>query len=679
MGKTKHDKNKKKQENNFRPQENSTRLQINSIQRRQAGQPDTPDPADRSFGIGNPNERQNATPNTTGANSTSPTKAPQSSSSTSTTPSTGASPPAAQRRLLLPLAEPRVQSMGAADSEVVSRQKAIMKHLNDQVEKIPAGQRREVYRLGSVVVSSKSLSMQENLLPVPNGVENGAPFVRGNNHLKRAIEANILETLQRSGQLAYLQQRGFLDDPNWVMIVDVDFYYDRPKDRIVFHKDTVGRTMFVNLNFNNDNPIIGPEYVVNPPIIQGHLKTTRLHPSFQQDLQTGFNTLELPSEIKATQVPANGIVSFVDELVHHSTPYRGHRGIHISQMTGALLQHSAEYRSWKVANDFTNLVKSSLPQQVFSRDSLKQTGLDGPLFNFLFDGITNHQMKQLLNGNQEYQQMKDKVAKFQADQQAIQNEVQLVSKVENVFTQTSYSRQDLKDQFGLNDGDITALFQSSPHSTHIHHQKLRELLNTNQAYLALKQRVAKFQTDQQAIQGEAQFVSMVENTSTTSIHWKGDLQKLGLQPHQIAFLFPDPINMERIRLKLNGSTEYNQMLQKATKYQAFATKGFIQKEELVSEGLLSQTDADALFAANQKPDLSKVSLATVSGDVDFPEGARLKRQLSQPDLLTFAQKSGGGKRQFFRTWVQAVHKSELQPAAAAPSKSSTPPIVNGGK
>ena len=59
--------------------------------------------------------------------------------------------------------------------------------------------------------------------------------------------------------------------------VEIHYYRDRDMNQSGFHKDTLhGDTVFVNLNFvsDTDQDFLGPEYVINPPVVPEHDQKT---------------------------------------------------------------------------------------------------------------------------------------------------------------------------------------------------------------------------------------------------------------------------------------------------------------------------------------------------------------------------------------------------------------------
>jgi len=149
--------------------------------------------------------------------------------------------------------------------------------------------------------------------------------------LKRLLVINTLRTMEAASQLDYLKKSDFSGKKNreWKVVVELHYTRNRGRSKNIFHKDTQGKTLFVNLNYMNKKKILGPEYVVNPPPSDSHLeKIAKTMPSeFLQDRKTVISKLKQPTVIKVVDVPAYGYVAFVDEVIHHKTPRKEHRYI----------------------------------------------------------------------------------------------------------------------------------------------------------------------------------------------------------------------------------------------------------------------------------------------------------------------------------------------------------------
>jgi hypothetical protein len=156
--------------------------------------------------------------------------------------------------------------------------------------------------------------------PLPELVDGLAPLV---------IE-NTLRTMIDASQFKYLRAAG-LPNAKWKILVEVHYIRARPKDMAGFHKDTQGQTLFVNLNYHaGEHSLRGPEYVLNPPRSQKHDeriygtgdKPATLPKQFTDDLSHARGQLGDPTEIRSSgTVQPYGYVAFVDEAIHHATPF----------------------------------------------------------------------------------------------------------------------------------------------------------------------------------------------------------------------------------------------------------------------------------------------------------------------------------------------------------------------
>jgi len=134
---------------------------------------------------------------------------------------------------------------------------------------------------------------------------NGQNIVSNDEDLQKLIVKNMMSTLLQAGQLKYLARSG-LTGGEWRVFVEIHYYRSRSKDVSSFHKDTFGRTLFVNLNYAIDHEIAGPEYVVNPLLSPEHEAqiASSLPSRFVSDLKEARSQLKQPTEIGATKVPA---------------------------------------------------------------------------------------------------------------------------------------------------------------------------------------------------------------------------------------------------------------------------------------------------------------------------------------------------------------------------------------
>ena len=210
------------------------------------------------------------------------------------------------------------------------------------------------------------------------------------------------------------------------MVIEVHYYRDRPKTSSNLHKDTLGQTMFVNLNYTNEKDLPGPEWVENPPLHETHeqLLEENLPPQFLKDLEP-TRDLGKPTLIKTGIVPPSGVVSFVDETIHHATPLLGHRDIKLKEVrkfmsedpdfaelypvamkayTKSQKKPSGLFKKFQSTKEFKDLFKVALDEtQKDVWRSLMElcSGADGFEVNrptLLHHGMLNDQIDRLLSG-----------------------------------------------------------------------------------------------------------------------------------------------------------------------------------------------------------------------------------------------------------------------------------------
>lgn len=240
------------------------------------------------------------------------------------------------------LVQPKVNQLIEPD---VALQDDLMKKLSKKVEEDDAFSTDQVYHLCSLNLLRSSAGFEFQLIPpeIINHVSlyNGYKLIEDDILLQVIIKSLIESSLKLAGQLAYLWYND-LPNQGWRIYVDVHFYYQRSLEAAGFHRDTVGRTMFVNLNYNNSAPIIGPELLIDLTKYEQHYEQvkTSLPPVFLTDIEKLQSAPDVPNvdpdKIDVLMIPQKGIVSWVDELVDHSTPYLGHRGLSFGEIMNYL-------------------------------------------------------------------------------------------------------------------------------------------------------------------------------------------------------------------------------------------------------------------------------------------------------------------------------------------------------
>jgi len=238
-------------------------------------------------------------------------------------------------KLLTELARPKPKPGPA-----VPVQKALVKKLDTDYADVFAG---GLVNLGGILIdeipeSDADLIRDAQLTALPL-MKQGSPYryisagqVRAAKikelGFDRMVVENTLRTMIDAKQIEYLRLAGLPND-EWKILIEVHYYRERDMTATGFHKDTLGQTLFVNLNYHMDKQVIGPEIVVNPPRSKEHTRQIKesLPEEFRKDLKATRDKLGDPTEYEAALVDEYGYVAFVDEAVHHATPFHGHRHV----------------------------------------------------------------------------------------------------------------------------------------------------------------------------------------------------------------------------------------------------------------------------------------------------------------------------------------------------------------
>lgn len=232
--------------------------------------------------------------------------------------------------LLTKLATPRFRAGPAIDV-----QKALVHKLDvEHADEFTGG----LINLGGILIeeipeSDDQLLAEAQLVALPTAggfISAGSPRAAKIKELgfERLVIENTLQTMIAAKQIKYLRLAGLPND-QWKILVELHYYRERDMTATGFHKDTLGETLFVNLNYHMDKQVIGPEVVVNPPSSAEHDARTALTlpESFRADLKATRDALGDPDEYQTDLVDPYGYVAFVDEAVHHATPFYGHRNV----------------------------------------------------------------------------------------------------------------------------------------------------------------------------------------------------------------------------------------------------------------------------------------------------------------------------------------------------------------
>jgi ribosomal protein S18 acetylase RimI-like enzyme len=168
-----------------------------------------------------------------------------------------------------------------------------------------------------------------------------------------ALMQFVLDFMQSNKQLGYLQRQQWFLDGSYEVAIDVNFYPNRglAAGGLGVHKDTAGENLFVNLIFNNAGETPNTEWTEDtalPDEVRFALLDKQLPPALLKQLLEAKALVEQSSDeekgtFRGGLSGANAFVSFVDELIWHSSPSREYR---------------ATYDPWIVFTNFNRIPKS---------------------------------------------------------------------------------------------------------------------------------------------------------------------------------------------------------------------------------------------------------------------------------------------------------------------------------
>ncbi len=142
----------------------------------------------------------------------------------------------------------------------------------------------------------------------------------------------LLGFMRKNGQLNYIENQKWFKTGTYRVEIDVNFTPAREYGNINlgWHKDTGGDTIFVNLIFNNTKKIPGTEWTLDLLPFSKEKKKILLLNMPEKTIEKIEEVREILKKEKNRKIhggilPPNGYVSWVDELIWHSSPYLANR------------------------------------------------------------------------------------------------------------------------------------------------------------------------------------------------------------------------------------------------------------------------------------------------------------------------------------------------------------------
>jgi hypothetical protein len=145
--------------------------------------------------------------------------------------------------------------------------------------------------------------------------------------------AFLKKFMDARGQWRYIESQDWYKNHEYVIAIEVNYYGNRSGQAYtmspLFHKDTGGNNLFVNLIFDNKKPIEATEWFVDvqePSGKRAEWQKTLLPEAHLKDLAALRRQLQESGEYATPKVNGgvlegeNIYVSWVDDLVWHATP-----------------------------------------------------------------------------------------------------------------------------------------------------------------------------------------------------------------------------------------------------------------------------------------------------------------------------------------------------------------------
>ena len=136
----------------------------------------------------------------------------------------------------------------------------------------------------------------------------------------------LLEVLTVSGIAGYLNPI-ISQCATHSFFLHAHYYYNRQLGSQNAHHDSIGRTLFVGLHYLVSQPILGAEWTFHWHEFSGRTSPLdeglNVWPSkIREDVAKARGRAQqtIKKKLHVARIPANGLLFFTDELIHHKTP-----------------------------------------------------------------------------------------------------------------------------------------------------------------------------------------------------------------------------------------------------------------------------------------------------------------------------------------------------------------------
>ncbi len=283
------------------------------------------------------------------------------------------------------------------EKDVVRRWRDLANDIVTLCQKRPEKNREDLYIMDPLEITLSSINSE---------IEGGETINKTHKFIK--------DFMSKNGQLEYIANSEWFKNEKWKIVVDINFYpnrdFQKDSNKLAAHKDRYCKNLFVNLIFDNTTRILGTEWTLDdlerdhewnailndvlPEELVSQLEKARESMKTIQDNKHGKGYWE------SSILEPFGYVSFINELIWHSTPAALPRESFNKDMVTNLLNYfiAPNYKyDKKDRQSFIKLYEAFLIISEFGHIDHKDLKTINSFYDFLQSGSDKSINKKLLD------------------------------------------------------------------------------------------------------------------------------------------------------------------------------------------------------------------------------------------------------------------------------------------
>lgn len=226
--------------------------------------------------------------------------------------------------------QPKLQSLALQSGSIAKLDRDLDAQWADLSKKLE-GQVTDKSFSGDLKLGQFVLEIEADGKPT-SGLNALAPIHDAMKPFQASAQDVLYRFLEHNGQLGYIHTQDWFKSKQFRVLVEMNYYYNREAGDVPLriHKDTGGANLFLNLMFDNQNPIPATELFTDLGDASEARKALRdraLPGGFIRDIdklnQEGILTNK--GRFPGGVIPQHGFVSSVDEAFYHSSYFKGAR------------------------------------------------------------------------------------------------------------------------------------------------------------------------------------------------------------------------------------------------------------------------------------------------------------------------------------------------------------------